>query len=107
MSLKREIIVTTQHIGFHSWPEAPDVVSFLRNKHRHLFKIKVGIPVYHNDRQREFFIEQADLNAALDAYNMQDVGSCEMLAAHLLNTIPHASWCEVWEDGENGARLTR
>lgn len=107
---KREIIVSVQMIGFHSWPQAPKEVSFLRNKHRHVFHVKAGIPVKHNDRDREFFMEQSVLRKTLRRRFLtlsENVGSCESICEFLLNTLPHVRWVQVEEDGENGARLDR
>lgn len=107
MSFKREIIVTYQCDGFHRWAAAPDDVAFLRNKHRHLFKVRVGIPVTHNDRDREFFMERDKVMDILLNHQWNDAGSCEMIAEKILVGLPYAKWAEVWEDGENGARLER
>lgn len=105
-----EIIITGQFEGFHMWPGAPDEVSFLRNKHRHIFTVSVGMPVTHNDRQREFFTEKKKLQPILDYYAEGKAGhsfSCEMVAEGILNRMPYASWAEVFEDGENGACVTK
>ncbi len=107
---KREIQVSVQMIGFHSWPKAPEEVSFLRNRHRHVFHVKAGITVTHNDRDREFFIEQKVLRKALRKHfdkNSENVGSCESICEFILNTLPYVRWVQVEEDGENGARLDR
>lgn len=109
LALKRQIIVTQKIEGFHAYGDAPQEVRFLRNLHRHLFHVKVGIPVTHNDRDREFFIEQRRLWQVLSGYmaDNENAGSCEMIAEHILEKLPHVAWAEVWEDGENGARLER
>lgn len=108
--MKREIIVSTRITGLHYWAEAPEEVEFLRFPHRHVFHVKVGIPVLHNDREREFFIEQGKLEAALSDHwsnNPDNVGSCEMICEAILNTLTHVRWVQVEEDGENGARIDR
>ena len=110
MAYRREIQVTTRVEGFHSWPCAPEEVAFLRARHRHLFHVRIGIPVTHNDRDREFFIEQRQLMALLQDYMAErsaNAGSCEMIAEFVLDRLPHVAWAEVSEDGENGARLDR
>ena len=33
--------------------------------------------------------------------------SCETIAQAILVELPHAGWCEVWEDGDLGARVER
>lgn len=108
--VKAEIIVATRIEGFHFWEAAPDEVAFLRNRHRHLFHVKAGMPVEHLDRHREFFIEQRVLHKALQehfAANEHNVGSCEMICVHILNTLRHVTWVQVEEDGENGAKVIR
>ncbi len=110
VTYKREIIVSVQMIGFHSWPKAPKEVSFLRNRHRHVFHVKAGIAVKHNDRDREFFMEQTFLRKVLRKHfnkHEENVGSCESICEFLLNTLPYVRWVQVEEDGENGARLDR
>jgi len=110
MSFRKEIMVQTQFVALHQWADAPIEVAWLRHPHRHVFYVKIGIPVDHNDRDREFFIEQERLKKIVqkwegkgEAFSM----SCEMFAEDILKATPYATWCEVWEDGENGARLQR
>ena len=60
----RQIWVTFQKEGIHCYPAAstdPQLatgdqydVSFLGSPHRHIFHFRVGIAVYHNDRDIEF-----------------------------------------------------
>ena len=62
----RKIWVTFQKEGLHKYPAALDDpmlatgdefdVSFLGYIHRHIFKFKVAIEVFHDDRDIEFFI---------------------------------------------------
>lgn len=106
-NLLKSILVTTAREGFHFWPEAPEEVAFLRFPHRHMFKICINIPVGHNDRQREFFIERRALDRVLDDYDFTNAGSCEMIGEYILRRLAHVAWAEVWEDGENGARVER
>ena len=109
--MKKEIIINLDVEGFHYWEDAPLVVSFLKDSHRHIFKIKVGIEVTDSNREKEFFIEQWHLKEWFgEAYGVPahfKSMSCEMIAEEVLEFIPYASWCEVWEDNENGARVTR
>lgn len=110
MKLKRYIIVTASVEGYHCWPDAPKEVNFLRHVHRHVFHIKAGMRVDHNNRKREFFIEQRKLQITADrfiGYNDEGSFSCEMFAEDILKQTPYLSWVEVWEDNENGARLER
>lgn len=98
------VYVTTQFVAFHRWTEAPDEVAFLRQFHRHVFHVKMLMHVAHNDRDLEFFI----LKARLEAYIQSKlVGryvdwSCETMATMILNQF-EAAQVDVSEDGENGA----
>lgn len=99
--------ITTQFEGFHCYPQAPDEVSFLRERHRHIFKLKVWIEVFHNDRDVEFIIFKRFIDALIKE-NEMNFKSCEMISddlAMLINkTYPNrAINIEVSEDGENGS----
>jgi len=104
-NLRRQIIVTTEWVGFHSWDDAPDEVSFLRNKHRHKFNCRVALPVSHNDRDKEFFMVKRGLDEFVADFSVFN-DSCEGYAEMLLEEFD-ADWVEVFEDGENGARVDR
>ena len=54
--VKKTIWVTFQKEGIHKYPDAPKEVEFLKYPHRHIFKFKVAIEVFHGDRDIEFFI---------------------------------------------------
>lgn len=111
----RCIWVTFQKVGFHRYPAAGEDslladVSYLANKHRHLFKFRVEIEIFHNDRELEF--HQA-LNYCESLYQNQldiDYKSVEMLAddlyIHLAAKYPERYMAiEVSEDGECGCRI--
>jgi len=110
------LVYTTFTIpGVHYWADAPDDVRHLRNLHRHLFHFKVAKQVFHDDRDVEFIT--LGLNArelivvSYDGYDMHGTldfksTSCEMLARKLFDFFGLQS-CEVSEDGENGAIITR
>lgn len=112
---KTEIIVTLDIPGLHCYPDAPDAVAFLRNEHRHLFKIKVHCSVTHANRDLEFFIVRSELwRYFSNRYFTTSVPplikfgqqSCEMIAFALQNDLKDVlpiTRVEVWEDGENGA----
>ena len=110
--LKRYIYVTTQFEGIHRYPDAPEEVSFLRNYHRHLFKVRFQIEVFHNERDIEFILFKRELDEYIRTY-LQDKEmnlSCESIAEWLLakvrtKYIDRKVICEVSEDGENGAIL--
>jgi len=108
-SVKEEhssIYVQTEFEGFHCWKKAPKEVAFLRNFHRHIFKVKVWFRVYHDDRDLEFFIMKRKLNTYINKnINKQDVGSFEMVCAKIAKMNRKIIKVEVSEDGENGAEL--
>jgi hypothetical protein len=113
------IWVTFRKEGVHCYPAAatdPNLatgdeydVSFLANKHRHIFHFRVWISVTHNDRDIEFiqfkrWLENLYKDNILDL-NFQ---SCEMMSDELYSEIsekyPNREvWIEVSEDGENGS----
>jgi len=103
------IWIRLQFEGFHRWKDAPDEVSFLRDRHRHLFHVRVDWLVSHADRDREFFIEQAKTRQAVDRLQEEpdcEEWSCEEWASRIMQETD--AWSvEVSEDGENGARVQR
>lgn len=102
--------ITTQFEGFHCWPECPfEEVSFLRDRHRHIFHIKAWKEVTHLDRDTEFVLLKHKIEAYLwQQYPDGELGSysCEMLAQELINEFKLCA-CSVSEDGENGAMITQ
>ena len=113
---KRQIWVTWQRVGFHRYPAASedpqlDDVSYLGLRHRHLFKFRVEIEIFHNDRELEF---HQVLNYCESLYKDNqleiDYKSVEMLAddlyLQLANRYPDRYMAiEVSEDGECGCRI--
>ena len=111
----RSIWVTWQRAGFHFYPQANmdptlDDVKYLGHKHRHLFKFKVQIEVFHNDRELEFhqvlnyceslFEKNIDINSK----------SVEMLADDIYDFLsmkyPNRDiTIDVSEDGECGCSI--
>ena len=83
--IKIVVWVQTLFEGFHRWLYTPNNVKFLREYHRHIFKIKLGVEVTGDDREVEFF----QLKRKVDEYiNKNYQGkyfefSCEMIAAEL------------------------
>ena len=123
------IWVTFQKEGIHKYPAALDDpklatggwddVSFLGYPHRHIFKFRVSIEVFHNDRYIEFIQFKRWLQRLYDMApdgseghsNTKvlelDYKSCEMISDELFEKIaeryPERSvHIEVSEDGENG-----
>ena len=115
---ERTIFVTFQKEGIHCYPAAatdPQLatgdeydVSFLGTPHRHIFHFRVGIAVFHNDRDIEFIQFKRWLeNLYKDSILALDYKSCEMIADDLYLQIaaryPNRNvTIEVSEDGENG-----
>lgn len=109
----KKIYVTFQKEGIHCYPAAlndPSLsdVSFLGYPHRHIFKFKVWIQVYQNDREIEFIQFQRWLMSLFnDDVLTLDYKSCEMISDELSVKIyekyPYRDFdIEVSEDGENG-----
>lgn len=94
--------------AFHRWVDAPADVAFLRNYHRHLFHIKVGMEVTHLNRSIEFFQFKRKLDIFLsEEYESQCMEkSCEMIATEILTHFD-AFFVEASEDNENGATITK
>ena len=112
VTANRWIWVTFQKAGFHRYPAAATDqklkdVSYLGNRHRHLFKFKVQIEVFHDDRDLEF---HQVLNFCESLYQSSleiDFKSVEMLADDLYTQLivryPQREMkIEVNEDGECG-----
>lgn len=115
---QRLIFVTFQKEGIHKYPQAltdPKLftedqfdVSFLGYPHRHIFHFKVGIEVFHNDRDIEFiqfkrWLENLYSEKVLDLNHK----SCEMMSDDLFEVISSRypdRYIEisVSEDNENG-----
>jgi hypothetical protein len=99
--------------GFHRWPEAPEWCGFLSSRHRHLFNVRVEVPVSHVDRDIEFITTKRELSRHVaDTWPGGELGamSCEALAGQLAEQMIGRyglGWAtvEVDEDGENGARV--
>lgn len=118
---KRMIYVTFQREGIHCYPAAAtDIklatgdkydVSFLANEHRHMFHMKVGIQVFHNDRDIEFIQFKRWLEYSfLDGTMILDHKSCEMICDDLYELIASRYpdrdiEITVSEDNENGATI--
>lgn len=117
--MKTSICVQTQFKGMHFWPDAPEAVSFLRDRHRHIFHVKATIPVSHDDRQLEFFMVKDNIDEFISTNfylapreflafaNLENM-SCEMMATEILLFLKRVYdikgiKIEVAEDNENSA----
>ena len=114
----RMVWVKFEKEGMHRYPAAADDpnlatgdeydVSFLAHPHRHIFKFRVWIEVFHDDRDIEFIQFKRWMNKLYEGELDVDFKSCEMLSDDLYLTIQDRYpgrdiWIEVSEDGENGA----
>jgi len=103
-----QIYVRTEFEALHRYAGAPDEVEFLRYPHRHIFKVRVDFPVNDLNREKEFFIQKQKIDKFITStINPRNAGSCEQIASKILLGFPDAIRCEVSEDGENGAILSR
>ena len=117
----RKIWVTFQKEGLHKYPAALDDpklatgdefdVSFLGYIHRHIFKFKVAIEVFHDDRDIEFIQFKRWLEKLYAEKTLAlDYKSCEMISDDLYLQIAtkypgREVTIEVSEDGENGCEV--
>lgn len=109
---KRMIWVTFKVRGFHCYPDAPEEVAYLRERHRHQFGFRVWIEVFGDNRDLEFHMTQTWLENLYSEKGVleADGKSCEMLATELRARMVQEErfqnrdiWIEVDEDGECGA----
>lgn len=114
---KAQIWVTFQRKGKHFFPRAatdPDLadVSYLGHEHRHLFKTKVWIEIFHDDRELEFHQFLNLLESLYDNNVLSfDHKSCEMISNDLAEQIqgkfPRRHFAiEISEDGECGSLIS-
>ena len=122
MNTQTNIIIRFQMEGFHNFPKAAELfpeVSFLAERHRHVFHFECEKKVYHDDRDVEFIMFQREVHSWLiDKYGSTkrsdynpfsyplEFGamSCEAIARKLLEFFDLES-CTVSEDGENAAKI--
>lgn len=113
----RSITCNTSFEGIHCWPDAPEEVKYLRDPHRHIFKVTVTIDVKHNDREIEFIMVKHHVDRWIrlqcDFRGIYRMGSnsCEDTAELIIQWIesrwPHRKVSvSVFEDGENGCTLS-
>ncbi len=105
------VYARTTFVGFHRWVEAPEEVKYLRDYHRHVFHVRLGVavPVGGMNRGVEFIQLKQKLDAYLrEAYEGQQFEkSCEMIGEDVCHHIVTKGYCptfiDVSEDGENGS----
>ena len=110
------IQVLTSFVGVHRWEHAPEEVAFLRNEHRHVFKVTASCVVDHSDRELEFFMVRQQIDSYIanlfPPYHrcMQGIlqagtMSCEVMSyligAHLAHVYSRLFTITVREDDEN------
>lgn len=107
--IKKWVKVVFDVQGIHSYPNAPEEVSFLRHPHRHVFGFSVYVEVFHNERDIEFIMLKNELRSLWSQEIQNWEGhSCETLATDVVEYIKHNYpgrdvTVEVSEDGENSA----
>jgi hypothetical protein len=111
----RYVWVTFQRAGFHHYPAANTEVSledvkYLGHTHRHLFKFRVAVEIFHNDREIEFHQLLNYCESLFGTHIDIDHKSVEMLADDLYSTLAirypgRKMVIEVSEDGECGCRI--
>ena len=103
---KIEVIVRLRVEGFHNWPDAFPEVSFLKDRHRHIFHIECRKEVTHDDRDIEIIMLKRRVIEHLDDIfgTPCEFGSrsCEMIAIELVNDFDFSE-VKCLEDGECGA----
>lgn len=107
--MSTRIFVTLQFEGFHRWKDAPEEHAYLRDYHRHMFHVRVELPVEHSNRDTEFIAFKRKVEGWLQIFSGWDRRfeySCEQLAEKILRQFG-ASVVTVSEDGENGAIVER
>ncbi len=112
---KRYVWVTFQKAGYHVYPAAASEpiladVSYLGNRHRHLFKFRIQLEIFHNDREVEFHQLLNFCEAQLGSRIELNSKSVEMLADDFYDILAvrypgREISIEVSEDGENGCRI--
>ncbi len=117
MKTKTNVVVRLQFEGVHHWPgvvEHPELepVHFLAALHRHIFHVTAKKAVSHSDRDVEIIMLKRNIQEYLhrryftenaNAHFLKNA-SCEMIAEELLKYFG-LEYCEVLEDGENGAEV--
>lgn len=110
----RYVWVTFQRAGIHHFPAATDPeyadVRYLAHRHRHLFKFRVAVEVFHNDREIEFHQLLAYCESLYKSRIDVDNKSVEMIADDLYSILAvrypgRRMILEVAEDGECGCRI--
>lgn len=110
-SSMRRIVDTYNCVeGFHHYPDAPEKCAYLADIHRHMFVIRCGFEVSHNNREIEINTQQnliSDFLARKYGTPCQfGAMSCEDIAECIIGEFDCVS-CQVLEDNYGGATLSR
>ena len=107
------IHVRFDRVGFHRWPDAPAHRKYLRERHRHLFKVEVTTAVKNDEREIEYHDLMEVSRISLDrVLGLPEAcaWSCERMArelgAQLKASYKRDFTVEVWEDGECGSTVS-
>lgn len=110
---KPYVIAKTQFEGFHYWSGAPQLVRFLRDRHRHIFHVEVRMSVAELDRDVEIIMFKRYVNELLNDMKSRidsEGWSCEMIANELASLLldeydSNEIEVVVLEDNENGGGI--
>lgn len=109
--MKTYVITRNEIEGIHHWNDAPKIVQYLKNPHRHIFDIRCEFEVKDDDREIEIFIQENRIrNYFKDVYGEPALfgrKSCEMIAKEIVKQFENCISCQVLEDGYGGARVQR
>lgn len=110
LDVLQTVWVSTSFIGFHRWVDAPEDVKYLRDWHRHVFKVGLYVTVTHGNRQVEFHQLKRELDTFLLAeyvFRTYFEFSCEQIAEQIGREFWKRGYTTdmvtVNEDDENGA----
>lgn len=94
--------VSVDFPAFHCWPSAPDHRSYLRDRHRHVFRVTAWQEVQGPDREVEFHDLQRHLYQTLDLLGDRSGEwgemSCEDVAGYVCQRMPDLQSVRVAED---------
>lgn len=120
--MRTYVIVKFQFEGMHQWKDAPSPdpkdpagppammdITFLRQRHRHIFHVTAKKEVRHDDRDIEFIQLKRQMLKLWGTNGVaKELGgqSCEMIAKKMMEQF-NLDYCCVMEDGENGAEIIK
>lgn len=109
--MKKYVITYNEIDGTHYWKDAPPIVGYLSNEHRHIFHIRCEFVVKGLDREIEIILQQHAVENFLKEKHgnpaLFGMMSCEMIAEEIMQFFPKCKMCEVLEDGYGGAKLVK